>query len=602
MASFFSLPQDIVDLIIPHLTQEDYASCVLVSHAWSDLFTPSLYRTIQIVKEHRRACFKTPQGHTALAKNRHHIREFETTFLDFVFFLITGRPVITNLVSLTIHLKDHRFSSLSSDSRGEIKADVPKSTVSAVITILNNNPGLRSLSLDRGCFRHTDDEGGYVNLITAFPTARLERLELLFSDSMVTLQELRLESTVGTIAVVQQFVEGYRTLVPLYLGQEQFLALKEVAITMSGNDGGGNRGGARGDYRYTPIYLLFLLRCPNVERIRIGRMDVMTMTCLSKLLETACPKLDCLEWTYSTLNNEEPIVLLMRATTLGWKELRLPSMEAFGILALEALLETSVETLEVLRIESAERLGKNDILNLLSSARRLKRLEGASDGQVVDFTKELSVDAYAAYQEYIGGQRDRSWVLGPSMEYFQLSIEQVPRPDVVSRQGGQELTVPQSTRDQELSYEIQRWIYVQLSRMTGLKELFLGKQDFHPDIFVRYNPSWVSMHSIALQERLLEEGIHSFNYLSMEFSLESGLELLEGLKELRVLDVRRIAHNIGVKELDWMHKNWPKLESIRGLENRRRWSVDSGNEKEFKARVDVWLDAHPRGIGSSYYH
>lgn len=71
------------------------------------------------------------------------------------------------------------------------------------------------------------------------------------------------------------------------------------------------------------------------------------------------------------------------------------------------------------------------------------------------------------------------------------------------------------------------------------------------------------------------------NYQCLEFSsesglgllsgltLESGLALLSGLKELRVLDVRKTAHNIGVEELEWMHQNWPKLERIRGLESDR---------------------------------
>ena len=440
-----------------------------------------------------------------------------------------------------------------------------------------------------------------MQLITAFPTSRLERLELSFSDSAATSQELGLAPAVTALTIVQQFLEGFKTLMPFYMDQEQFLALKEIVITMAGDDGGGD--GANGNNKNTPIYLLFLIRCTNVERIRINRLDSLTLACLSKLLDVMCPKLECLEWTHCTIDTEEVIVLLLiRATTLGWRELRLPSMYAFGTLALEAVLETSVETLEVLRIESAESLGRNDTLDLLSSAKRLRRLEEASDGQVSQSTKGLTVDAYDAYQEYIGEQRDRSWVLGPSMEYFQLSIEGVPRPDVVCRQSGYGLMLPQTTRDMELRYEIQRWIYVQLSRMTGLKELVLGGPDFHPDLIAPLRSYWASMHPIELEERLLVHDIHSFNNLSMEFSLKSGLELLEGLKELKVLDVRRMAHNIGVEELEWMHRNWPKLERIKGLETERGWSVDRGEGREFKAGVDAWMAAHPRGIGSSFYH
>ena len=51
----------------------------------------------------------------------------------------------------------------------------------------------------------------------------------------------------------------------------------------------------------------------------------------------------------------------------------------------------------------------------------------------------------------------------------------------------------------------------------------------------------------------------------LEFSLESGLEELAGLKELEVLDVNPLAHRIGVPEVQWMVIHWPKLGAIRGL-------------------------------------
>lgn len=58
-----------------------------------------------------------------------------------------------------------------------------------------------------------------------------------------------------------------------------------------------------------------------------------------------------------------------------------------------------------------------------------------------------------------------------------------------------------------------------------------------------------------------------------EMSSKSGLERLEGLKELRVLSVVRMATRIGVEEVQWMRQNWPKLTMIRGLD-------DFGEEKE----------------------
>ncbi|KAF8934538.1 hypothetical protein BGZ47_010341 [Haplosporangium gracile] len=596
MAAFSSLPQEVIDLIIPHLTQRDYASCVLVSQAWNTLFTPPLWRILRVVNETTNKCLKTTQGRTALARNRHHIREFETTYLDSVFFLATGQPVITDLVSLTIRLKDHRFSSLSTDSKGETKAEVPKSTVSSVIKILNNNPELRSLSLDRGCFRYKDDDSSYSYLIAAFPTAHLERLELSFFDASPreTFIAPPAFEPIASRILVKQFLLCFKELAQLHLAQERFHSMREIVIT---------GGGVKGNYS-DPLRLSFLVRCPNVKRVRLDRLDFQTLASLPMLLRMACPELDCLEWTSCNNDTEAPIIELLRTTTLGWKELRLPSMPAFGSLALAAVLETSAETLEVLRIENAGSLLRNEVLDLLSGAKELRRLEGAGDGQVRKSTKEFIVDAYDAYQEYVDGQRNRSWVLGPSMEYLQLSIQRVPRPDVVRRLSGGDLMFSQEGLGVGLRFEVQRWIYMQLSRMTGLKELVLGKLDFHPDVLAYCNIdlSWSSMDPITFEEALLDYGIHAFNYLSLELSLVSGLDMLEGLKELRVLDVRRTAHNIGVEELQWMHRNWPKLEKIRGLRTERGWSVHRDEGKEFKANVNAWMAAHPHGIGSSFYH
>jgi hypothetical protein len=597
MTSFSSLPQEVIDIIITHLIHRDYASCVLVSHAWRSYFTPSLWRTVRVVDETANNCLKTQQGRNALARYSQYIREFETTYLGLVFYLTIARPAITKLVSLTIRLKDHRFSKLT--AKADQAGDVPKSVTSSVIKVLKNNPGLRSLNLDRGCFRYKDDEGAFEFLTIAIPTARLERLELSFFDSHWArdLEGAAITdsaATASSITYTNQFLAGVKLLLPINLEQDRFFSLKEIAIT-----GNGIKASSM-----DPIRLSFLVRCPNLERIRLDRLDHPTMACLPILLKMACHRLDCLELTNCTNDIIEPLVDLLQASKRGWKELRLPSMYALTRLGLAMLLDTSSETLEVLRIENAEDLLRRDTVGLLSSTTRLRRLEGPSDGQVTRFTSELTVDAYENYQEYVDGQKDRAWAVGPSMEYMQLSIQRVPRPDVVCRQGGRHLTFSQEGLDADLRFEVQRWIYTQLSKMTCLKELVLGKMDLDPELLASYIDPLLSssMDPIAYEEALLMSySGRGFQYLTMEFSLESGLDILEGMKELRVLDVRRTAHNIGVKELEWMHVNWPKLEKIRGLETERGWSVHRGEGKEFKAGVDAWMAAHPRGIGSSFY-
>jgi hypothetical protein len=57
----------------------------------------------------------------------------------------------------------------------------------------------------------------------------------------------------------------------------------------------------------------------------------------------------------------------------------------------------------------------------------------------------------------------------------------------------------------------------------------------------------------------------SYQYDCLEMTLESGLDQLKDLKNLRVLDVQRMEQRIGLKEVQWMSLHWPRLREIRGL-------------------------------------
>lgn len=594
MASFTSLPQEIIDLIVPLVNPKDYASCVRVSHEWYTLFTPSLWRDIRLVDETINERFKTKESRRALARNAQHLRIVETTDPAFVLCLGSFMPPVTNLQSLTIRLKDHPNSAVTelviSDTitipAALITGDdtetvgIPR-CVDRVIRVLEDNSDLQHLSLDVGCFRYKDGREGFADLVAAIPIAKLEKLELSFLQSIPRNQEIH-EANAAEIFDIQKVKQYYLA------KHDPFVALKEVVIT----------GGSQNSI--DPNRLFFLVRCPNIETIRLHRLDDTALHTIPVFVNFACHKLINLEWRKSVYDLEDEIEGLLRLTKEGWKELRLPDIPQFGAFAFEALMD-NIDTLEVLRFESSEELQQNAFLDFLCSARKLRRLEGIVDRQRKRFTSEVCVNAQDAYIEHVeGGMGDRSWVLGPAMEHLQLRIQDVPRPDVVYRQSGGELMIQQTGLDPALRFDVQRWIYTQVGRMTGLRELILGVQDLSTGTmkFCGVNPQ---MNSIEMEEAMLETHVHAFNYLSLEFSLESGLGLLAGLKEMRMLDVRCTAHYIGVAELEWMHTNWPKLERIRGLESDRRWSVHHAEGPAAKTAVEEWMAAHPRGIGSSFY-
>jgi hypothetical protein len=592
-ASLIDLPQEIIDLITPLIDPKDYASCVGVSHAWHTLFIPLLWKVIRVVDETFHERFNTREARFALARNIQYIRTVETTDPAFVFCLGNFAAPVTNLQSLTIRLKDHRSSTitefaitdkivlssawLTGDDTKE-KMEIPRSARD-VIRILGDSPDLRHLSLDIGCFRYHNESEGFADLVAAIPTAKLEKLELSFLQSIPYNKEI---NTANDENLDVEKIKQYA-----FMRHEPFAALKEVVIT----------GGSQ-NYM-DPNRLFFLLRCPNIETIRLHRLDDKAIRSLPLFINSACHKLSCLEWRKSVYDDEDLIADLIRLTKLGWRELRLPHLALFGTFAFSALME-SVGTLEVLRIESAEELELNAFVDVLCSARKLRRLEGIADGQRHRNTSEFWLYAQEVYLDHVEGGSDRSWVLGPSMEHLQLRIEGVPRPDVLYYQNGHDLGVQEAELDPALRFDVQRWIYTQLGRMTGLQELILGLQNLSANT-MRFAEVVSSMDAVVQEEEALRNGVRMFNYQSLELSLESGLDLLAGMKEMRMLDVRSTAHNIGVAELEWMYRNWPKLKSIRGLESNRRWSVHHAEGPAVKAAVDDWMASHPLGIGSSFY-
>ncbi|KAK3817354.1 MAG: hypothetical protein J3Q66DRAFT_387967 [Benniella sp.] len=84
-------------------------------------------------------------------------------------------------------------------------------------------------------------------------------------------------------------------------------------------------------------------------------------------------------------------------------------------------------------------------------------------------------------------------------------------------------------------------IYSQIGRLTKLQHLTIG---------------WSTSTAFSSSRQL-------------DMSLKSGLDRLRRLKALKVLDVNYLCHlEMGSKEMEWIARNWPRLEKIRGLEYR----------------------------------
>ncbi|KAG0284739.1 hypothetical protein BGZ96_010911 [Linnemannia gamsii] len=278
----------------------------------------------------------------------------------------------------------------------------------------------------------------------------------------------------------------------------------------------------------------------------------------------------------------------------------------------------SAETLEDLYVtiwvhgarEARQEARRDFFLDLLCTVKNLQRLTGRDDGERSIHEIGVEVHAADAFRQHIEDGRDRTWALGPSMRVLHMQVVGVPRPDVLWRCDSTPLKPWMvDVLDNSRRYEVQRWVYEQLGRMTGLEELVLGMVDVCFEGLGDYMPEdddddMTTVEFLTQLEDAMEDDdwLHRFiNYQCLEFSLESGLELLGGLKELRMLDVKSTAHRIGVAELEWMHVNWPKLKEIKDLVSERTWAGDAEDGLVVMDAVEEWMEAHPHGIGSSFY-
>ncbi|KAF9112060.1 hypothetical protein BGX27_004039 [Mortierella sp. AM989] len=111
---------------------------------------------------------------------------------------------------------------------------------------------------------------------------------------------------------------------------------------------------------------------------------------------------------------------------------------------------------------------------------------------------------------------------------------------------------PRRGREQE------RGIYACLVSLKNLKHLDIGYESRYPWTYMSVEPyiSEVNSRTCLPYDGSIQD--------TLELSLDSGLSLLAELKELEMFGFESVNHRI-TKELDWMARNWPKLNLMYGL-------------------------------------
>ncbi|KAF9906352.1 hypothetical protein EC991_000754 [Linnemannia zychae] len=575
-ATIATLPTEILDIILSDLERHHVAACVLVNQEWLNLFSPYLWKSIyfdnssqplqhwDIINHYdekdpeSRFLLRLMRGIKAgaLIRNGQWIQRIECRAYEIARLIATYGESCTNLSDLRIGLSfsTKRFPSSDTaeavaggggeEEEGGGKEGKPSIDLSPLIAILEKNPNLRKLVLEREMLDERNPD--YMKLMDSIPRS-IEELEFAHWDPIYNTRQFQvvlddeeremIELGPQELSPTNQdniTSEAISTLTSAaHLPNLKQLSFKNYAL----------------DHQTQTLHYL-LPRCPNLETVKLDDCPkVVPLKLFSLLLRQHCPKLHNLfimhGW-YSFLDEELRDIL--NASTAGWRSLGLPRLpfdiHEFGPLSVAALFQ-HIGTLENLRLDGNYYLSSVIIQRILSSAPKLRRLD------MILKDRSLLADITFNATNIITG---KPWDC-PRLESLKVHIVGIPRPDLVKRRNGRPLDGPMHRGNMEESRRIQRVVYEQLGRLTSLKQLVLGHDDVENTRACRHYEE-------------VAEGVYynegdpfqmGHQYECLEMTVESGMDAMAGLKELRVLELG--AMEVGEMDKEWVKKNWPKLGS-----------------------------------------
>jgi hypothetical protein len=273
-------------------------------------------------------------------------------------------------------------------------------------------------------------------------------------------------------------------------------------------------------------------RCGQVEKLYVKAINKSAPS-LAQAMLAYMPNLQKIAMgDYNCLANVDPLIAmeddviaaLLSGSRHGWKSIKLEWTTKAGQKTMDALA-MHYSTLEVLRSGCRKPLPSCDVVQVLRSCPHLHALGHAdtrSGSGMIDGMAFVDLDPDTGLL--------KPWLCEGSLKALLVKISVIPRPS--SEESGVAEAYPGQRR------EIQSHVYDRIARLTHLENLVLG--------YGGYDSS-------------------KDCEVSLEMSLESGLDKLSVLKSLRGLNVDGLATKIGTQEVQWMLENWPKLVGVRGL-------------------------------------
>ncbi|CAO3565344.1 unnamed protein product [Mortierella alpina] len=518
----FALPPEIYLLIARHMPKAALAASVLVCKTWFLYFRHHLWQELDIrCRDHLWRFSMVPE--TALLRNAHVIQTLRTHFSEVLGAFVIYGTTCTNLRNFRVRA-------------GSAYLD-------AVLHLIRQNIYLRDISL-KGPLIMT--EGDLLRVFEALPIT-ISKLTLdgywlqRFSeagDSEPSEGEENEEDEEDEEGQYES--ENFQDRAMGINLENHVWALTSLTI--------------KKNFPFCGTLQQFIMRAPLLETLCLADVSALDVDRLSECLNQCCPSLTTLRLRACEDCNHYPdpeedeawATLIAGGCQFGWKRMDLKG-NYLGDAAYKALMDL-VPSLESIVHDFRTGLESPDLQTILCSAPFLKEL--IVNRTFPDMcTAELSCSS-------IG---DKPWVCH-SLETLQVVIKRVPRPDLRSKTNGRPLTGRLHRGTMAKSNKIQQRVYRQLGTMTKLKNLILG---------TRINEE--NWEREQYEDEQFDEGEYydhenfqqGLQYVCLSFTLESGLELLCGLRELETIDLRNMSVGLMQEaELQWVRWNWPNLKAI----------------------------------------
>ncbi|KAK3848420.1 MAG: hypothetical protein J3R72DRAFT_428976 [Linnemannia gamsii] len=279
------------------------------------------------------------------------------------------------------------------------------------------------------------------------------------------------------------------------------------------------------------------LKCRYIHSLRLECSDADFADLQARhQLPSTLPHLRSVEFIGVCGSDRDIARFIRRGSPAGWRQIIFRTNNPqgsckFGKESVKEVLKHAA-TLEVLRVEAAGYLSSLEIQELLCGLPKLKEffVLGAVQLYVPPDPSLNASDVVAS-----------RWVC-TDLEIFGCTIKGVPRPDIAWGEGADDYAsdYASDTKAHRESIHLQRQVCAQLGRLTKLRELILRAP----------YPTYDTLD----RRRYIDH--QSRNCLAM--SLEGGLDLLHGLKELRKVGLVDMDVNIGyAAEQEWVKANWP---------------------------------------------